>query len=60
MSFRQWDPPLKQMEPVQLPFGALMLASKVSSTGLPPVQCPFSLFTFISHFWLTNILFGKA
>jgi hypothetical protein len=41
--------PLKQVDLVQLPFGALLLASKASSTGFTPVQCLFSLSTFISH-----------
>jgi hypothetical protein len=50
--------PLKQVEPVQLLFGALMLASKASSTGSTPVQCPF--FTFILLLIFVNILLDVA
>ena len=45
--------PLKQVELVQLLFGALMLASKASGTGSTPVQCPF---TFILLLIFVNIV----
>jgi hypothetical protein len=51
--------PRKQVDPVQDLFDVLMLASKVSSTGLTPAQCPFFPCSLPSHFRLTSIFVEK-